>query len=186
MAQGFLTNHFLLAMPRLADPNFHQSVTYICEHNDNGAMGIIINRPSELSLGEIFRQMDIAPQQEHSADIAVYSGGPVQQDRGFVLHTPAGKWESSMRISTAISVTTSRDILSAVAKGAGPKRLLIALGYAGWGAGQLEYEMAENAWLSMPADPEIIFNTPYDKRWHSAARLLGVDPLMLSSDTGHA
>lgn len=181
-----LTNHFLIAMPGLADPNFHHTVTYICAHNDEGAMGIVINRPLDLALSDVLAQMDMPTTHAALQDMAVYQGGPVQTDRGFVLHTPSQTWDSSIQISSAISVTTSRDILQALAKGDGPQHILVALGYAGWGAGQLEHEIAENAWLSGPADIEIIFTTPCERRWEAAARLLGVDIQMLSNDVGHA
>lgn len=185
MSQDFLTNHFLLAMPALTDPHFHQSVTYICEHTDKGAMGIIVNRPADLILGDIFKQMDIEARPE-AAEQPVLYGGPVLQNRGFVLHTPAGGWESTLQVSDRVAVTTSRDILVAMAEGKGPEQALVALGYAGWGAGQLEAELRDNAWLAAPADLEIMFATPLEKRWAQAARLLGVDPAMLSGDAGHA
>lgn len=181
-----LTNHFLIAMPGLADPNFHHTVTYVCAHNDEGAMGIVINRPLDLALSDVLAQMDMPAKPDALKDMAVYQGGPVQTDRGFVLHTPSLDWDSSIQISAAISVTTSRDILQALAKGNGPQHILVALGYAGWGAGQLEHEIAENAWLSGPADIDIIFTTPCEQRWEAAARLLGVDIQMLSNDVGHA
>lgn len=181
-----LTNHFLIAMPGLADPNFHHTVTYICAHNDEGAMGIVINRPLELALSDVLSQMDMPSNHATVQDMAIYQGGPVQTDRGFVLHTPGQDWDSSIQISPAICVTTSRDILQALADGEGPDHILVALGYAGWAAGQLEHEIAENAWLSGPADIDIIFSTPCERRWEAAARLLGVDIQMLSNDVGHA
>ena len=181
-----LTNHFLIAMPSLEDGNFSQSVTYICEHNDNGALGITINRLSDIQLGEIFQQLDIECDDPAIRDQLVYVGGPVQQDRGFLLHSPPGNWESSLQVTDDICVTTSRDILQAIARGEGPEDVIIALGYAGWGGGQLEYEMSENAWLSCPSSKDILFHTPVEKRWEAAARLLGIDLQLLSSDTGHA
>lgn len=181
-----LTNHFLIAMPALADPNFHHTVTYVCAHNDEGAMGIVINRPLDLALSDVLAQMDMPSTHATVKGMAVYQGGPVQTDRGFVLHTPSQSWDSSIPISPAISVTTSRDILQALAEGEGPQHTLVALGYAGWAAGQLEHEIAENAWLSGPADSDIIFSTPCERRWEAAARLLGVDIQMLSNDVGHA
>ncbi|MEJ2589878.1 MAG: YqgE/AlgH family protein [Candidatus Thiodiazotropha sp.] len=159
-----LTNHFLIAMPGLDDPNFFHTVTYICEHTSEGAMGIVINRPMDLHL----------------------LGGPVQSDRGFVLHDSATEWNSTLRITDDISVTTSLDILEAIASDRGPTHSLIALGYAGWGAGQLESELAQNAWLNGPATSDIIFERASQERWQAAADLLGVDLNLLSSDTGHA
>lgn len=181
-----LTNHFLIAMPSLEDGNFSHSVTYICEHNDNGSLGITINRPSDIRLGEIFEQLEIDCHDTSITEQEVYIGGPVQQDRGFLLHSPPGEWDSSMRVTDDISVTTSRDILEAIADGRGPEHVIIALGYAGWGPGQLEHEMSENAWLSCPSNEQILFHTSADKRWEAAASLLGIDLQLLSNDTGHA
>jgi len=181
-----LTNQFLIAMPGLMDPNFHQTVTLICAHNEEGAMGIVINRPLNFALGEVLSQMELASTNNNALNIPVYHGGPVQTDRGFVLHTMVNDWESSIRVSDRISVTTSRDILESIAQGAGPDHALIALGYAGWAAGQLEQELKENIWLNGPAEIDIIFNTPYDRRWEKSAALLGVDLGRISSDIGHA
>lgn len=181
-----LTNHFLIAMPALADPNFAQTVAYICEHNPDGALGIVINRPSELTLAELFTHMGFGEVGAAIGKRPVYVGGPVQRERGFVLHSPEGSWDSSLRISDDVTITTSRDILEALAHGEGPGHYLVALGYAGWGTGQLEHEMVQNAWLSGPSDPSIIFEQDGHKRWRAAARLLGVDLTLLSSDTGHA
>lgn len=186
MGANTLTNQFLIAMPGLKDPNFHQTVTYICAHNDDGAMGIVINRPLELALGDVLAQMDLQPCSDEIGRIPIYQGGPVQTDRGFVLHYPDTEWSSSINVSDEIGVTTSRDILQAIAEGRGPEKSLIALGYAGWAAGQLEQEMKENAWLSGPADAGIIFKTPSQQRWDCAARLLGIDLQRLSPDVGHA
>jgi len=181
-----LKNQFLIAMPGLEDPNFARTVTYICEHNADGAMGIVINRPSELRLSDVLTHMEISPEATGLDEQPVYLGGPVEEERGFVLHTPAGEWDASMPITDDISITTSRDILEAMAIGKGPDKALIALGYAGWGAGQLDEEIQNNAWLSGPADPAILFNMPADQRWNAAARLLGVDMNLLSTDAGHA
>jgi len=181
-----LTNHFLIAMPALEDPNFSRTVTYVCEHNDEGALGIVINRPSELTLRDLLSHMEIELPASAGRDVPVFVGGPVQRERGFVLHPPGGGWEATMEIDGAVAITTSRDVLEAMADGSGPSRFLVALGYAGWGPGQLEREMAENAWLSGPADPAIIFERDTDERWQAAAALLGVDLSLLSSDTGHA
>lgn len=181
-----LTNQFLIAMPSLQDPNFHRTVTYLCAHNDEGAMGIVINRPLELSLGEVLDHMDIDVENDTVNDMTVLQGGPVQRERGFVIHEPAGHWDAVLEVGDEIGVATSRDILAAVALGEGPHRAVVALGYAGWGAGQLEREVLQNAWLSGPADSSIIFDLPYDERYESAARLLGVDVDRLSGEAGHA
>ncbi len=180
-----LTHHFLIAMPGLADPNFVHSVTYICEHSEHGAMGIVINRPLDLSLGEVLQQLGLESRPELTAQ-PVFLGGPVETSRGFVLHSPVGQWGASIAVSEDIAVTTSRDILQALAAGRGPARSLVALGYAGWAAGQLEHEMAANAWLSGPADSRILFDLPPAERWRAAAQSLGVDLSLISSDVGHA
>lgn len=184
--QTYLTNQFLIAMPALADPNFFHTVTYICEHNAAGALGIIINRPLNITLGELLQHLKTPLPDSATGTMPVYSGGPVQQEQGFVIHSPVGDWDSTLRVTESIGVTTSRDVLQGLAEGRGPERLLIALGYAGWGPGQLEREMAENAWLSGPADADILFRTPYEQRWAAAAALLGVDLSLLSGDAGHA
>lgn len=180
-----LTNHLLIAMPNLRDPNFEHTVTFICEHNDNGAMGIVINRPVDIDIREVFEQMKI-PVEAEVGKVPIFLGGPVEEQRGFVLHTGGRKWDSSLRVDQQLSVTTSRDILEAMARGTGPERALIALGYAGWGGGQLEQEMLENAWLSAPAEQSILFELAPTKRWEAAARLLGIDLNTLSTETGHA
>ncbi len=181
-----LTNHFLIAMPALPDPNFFHSVTYICQHNEEGAMGIVITNPMELALGDVMEQMDIKVRDVEIASRPVYLGGPVQPERGFVIHELPGDWDAMMEISPTVGLTTSRDILAAISVGDGPKRSLIALGYAGWGPGQLEKEIAENAWLSGPANAEILFDLPTNKRWSAAAALVGVDLTRLSGEVGHA
>jgi putative transcriptional regulator len=181
-----LTNQFLIAMPSLQDPNFHRTVTYLCAHNDEGAMGIVINRPLDLKLGEVLDHMSIVVENDMVNDMTVLQGGPVQRERGFVIHEPAGQWDAVLAVGNEIAVATSRDILAAVAHGDGPQRAVVALGYAGWGAGQLEREVQQNAWLSGPADSSIIFDLPYEKRYESAARLLGVDLERLSGEAGHA
>ncbi|HEY9147577.1 MAG TPA: YqgE/AlgH family protein [Gammaproteobacteria bacterium] len=181
-----LRNHFLIAMPALADPNFSHTVTYICEHSEEGAMGIVINRPMAVSLEEVLRQMEIEPSNKLDTSVMVNDGGPVQPEHGFVIHTPVGAWEASLPISEEIALTTSRDILTAIGHNEGPARYLIALGYAGWGPGQLEEELKQNAWLSGPANQEILFELPLEQRWEAAARLLGIDLNLLSSDIGHA
>lgn len=182
----FLTNHFLIAMPALQDPNFSRGVTFVCQHSGEGAMGLLVNRVSELKLGDVLTQMRIGTTIREVASAPVYIGGPVQPERGFVLHEPCGDWDSSFSISDQLCVTTSRDILAAMAEGKGPKRSLVALGYAGWSEGQLELEMRDNAWLAANASTELIFTTPIEKRWEGAARLVGFDPAMLSDHGGHA
>jgi len=181
-----LTNHFLIAMPQLDDPNFFHSVTYICQHDAEGTMGIIINRPLEMNMGEVFSSLKINCDDDTLKQQALYSGGPVQTERGFVLHRPGKKWQATLFLSDEIALTTSSDILNDIAQRNGPEDTLVALGYAGWGAGQLEQEITDNIWLSVSADPDIIFNLPINQRWHAAATLLGVDLQFLSDDIGHA
>ena len=181
-----LSNHFLIAMPALEDPNFHHTTTYICEHDADGALGVVINRPLDIQLGEILRHMDIHTDDIEVASQTIYMGGPVQNDRGFVLHEPLGDWEATLQVTEDIGITSSRDILAAIAVGEGPNNAIITLGYAGWGAGQLEQELAANTWLSGPADRNIVFNTPSERRWLEAAALIGVDLNLLSSEAGHA
>lgn len=181
-----LTNHFLIAMPGLKDPNFARTVTYICEHTEQGAMGIVINRPMEIRLGEVLDQLDIEPNVTGVAESQVYLGGPVQPDRGFVLHTGPGEFDSTLSVTPDIRVTTSRDVLEAIAEGRGPQQRLIALGYAGWAGRQLEEELSANAWLNGPADSRIMFNLSPAERWMAAAQLLGVDLNLLSGEAGHA
>lgn len=184
--EGSLSNHLLIAMPGMADPNFSSTVTLICEHNSDGALGIVINRPTNLNLGGLFEQLDL-----HDADAAasrwpVLDGGPVARERGFVLHQPGGDYESSVAVSPDVQLTLSRDVLDAIAAGKGPEKTLVALGYAGWEPGQLEAEMLANTWLSVPATPEIIFDVPFSERWISAADILGIDINRLAPDAGHA
>lgn len=181
-----LANHFLIAMPNLDDPNFHHTTTYICEHNEEGALGIVINRPLDMQLGEILRHMNISIEDESAATETVYAGGPVQGDRGFVLHEPLGNWDATLKVTDRIGITSSRDILEAMAVGEKPEHAIITLGYAGWGAGQLEQELAANAWLSGPASSHIVFETPCERRWLDAAALMGVDLHLLTGDAGHA
>lgn len=182
----YLTNQFLIAMPAMDDPNFAQTVTLVCEHSERGALGIVINRRLPMTLGEVFEQLGLDSTRSRVNEQPVLRGGPVQTERGFVLHSPAGRWESSLPFSQALHLTTSRDILDALAIGEGPESAVIALGYAGWEAGQLEDELARNAWLTVDADERVLFETPVEQRWQAAARLLGVDLLALSSDAGHA
>jgi len=182
-----LKNHFLIAMPGLADSLFAHSITYLCEHGDQGAMGIVINRPLDLCYSDIFEHLEIEGHDTND-NRPVLSGGPVQTDRGFVLHRRSShwNWQSTLHVTSAISVTTSRDILDAVALREGPSEAIIALGYAGWSSGQLEQELASNAWLTVTAEPDIIFELPLEQRAQAAARLLGINLDLLSSTTGHA
>lgn len=180
-----LTNHFLIAMPSLGDPNFHQTVTYLCQHSGEGALGIVINRPTEMKLGDIFEQMDIQSVKPKIAKSPIFFGGPVQPERGFVIHEPEHQWDSTLKVTDSIALTTSRDILEAVAVGEGPKKILVALGYAGWGNGQLEQEIVNNAWLNAPAEDAIIFDIPANQRWKAAAEKMGIDLDLLSFQAGH-
>ncbi|CAG0942463.1 hypothetical protein GPROT2_01730 [Gammaproteobacteria bacterium] len=183
---SWLTGHLLIAMPAMADPNFVRSVTYICEHNDQGALGIVINRPLELELGEVFQQLALDGAPAAVAGQPVLRGGPMQGERGFVLHEPAGKWDATVQVSGFAHLTTSQDILAALARGTGPKRAMMALGYAGWGAGQLEMELGANAWLSVPATATLLYDTPFEARWAAAAALLGINLATMSPEAGHA
>jgi len=173
-------------MPNMVDPNFAKSVTYICEHNDQGALGVVVNRPIDMTLRTLFEQIEIPLSDDHRGRMPVYFGGPVQVDRGFVLHRPAGEWQSTLSINQQVGLTTSRDILQAVADGSGPEQILVSLGYAGWAPGQLEQELSQNAWLTVPADLDVIFNLPPEQRLSAAMKLLGVDLARLSDDVGHA
>jgi len=181
-----LQNHFLIAMPALGDPNFDGTVTYLCKHTDEGALGLIVNRPLDMQVAEVFEQLDLEVRDRRQAEQPVLAGGPVQPGIGFVLHRSDDVFESTLDATSAIKVTVSQDILRAMATGEGPWPNVVALGYAGWEAGQLEAELAANAWLSVPAVPEIIFDTPYDQRWAAAAGLLGVSIGQLTSYAGHA
>jgi putative transcriptional regulator len=182
----YLTNQFLIAMPNLNDPNFSHTVAYLCQHNREGALGIVINRPAEIGIREILEQLHIKPLSDKVNAIQVYSGGPVQQERGFVIHTPNTRWDSTLVVSETIALTTSRDILEALAIGEGPDKILIALGYAGWGEGQLEKEIIDNAWLNTPFAEQILFDTPVDQRWNEAAGQIGIDIKRLTMPAGHA
>jgi putative transcriptional regulator len=186
MTTARFTNHLLIAMPSLADPNFSRTVTLICDHNEYGALGLVINRPTEVRLSELLDHLELTAADQGIAGMPVYAGGPVQLDRGFILHTPLGEWESTLKINAELGLTTSLDILAAVAAGKGPAHSLIALGYAGWGAGQLEQELVDNAWLTVPNDARILFELPVEYRWQAAAKKLGVDLTLLAGDAGHA
>jgi putative transcriptional regulator len=186
MTDGYLSNQFLIAMPGMVDPNFSQTVTLICEHGPKGALGIVINRALPMNLGDVFEQLGLSSNDLVLARQPVLRGGPVQTDRGFVLHSPAGEWESTLPFSERLHLTTSRDILQAIAEGNGPSNAIVALGYAGWDAGQLDDEMARNAWLNVSADEKLLFETPLDDRWREAGRLLGVNLMQMSGEAGRA
>ncbi|WP_257274973.1 YqgE/AlgH family protein [Endozoicomonas sp. SESOKO4] len=180
-------NHFLIAMPSMADTSFAGTLTLVCEHSPAGALGIIINRPIGLTLGEIFSQVGIKDTEEcFLSPDAIYAGGPVSVERGFVLHSGSDHWESSLEISQGLQLTTSRDILFAMARDEGPDDSLVAPGYAGWGGGQLERELSDNAWLTCKANQQIIFETPFQRRLDAAAKSLGVDLRLLSDQVGHS
>jgi putative transcriptional regulator len=184
-AASFYTNQFLVAMPGLEDENFSHTVTLLCEHNDKGALGLVINRPTDLSLRDMLDHMELAHGQL-SGNPIVHWGGPVQPERGFVVHSTPGGWESSLQISDGLFITTSRDVLTAIGQGKGPREFFVALGYAGWTAGQLEGEILHNSWLNTPADRAILFTMPAEERWQAATRLLGVDVIQLTGQAGHA
>jgi putative transcriptional regulator len=183
---GSLTNQLLIAMPGMLDPNFSTTVTLICEHNDDGALGIVINRPTSLKLSGLFEQLSVDDPDPQAASNPVLSGGPVGTERGFVLHGPQHSYDNTLAVSDDIRLTLSRDVIDAMAEGNGPQDTLVALGYAGWEPGQLEDEMLANSWLNVPATPEIVFKTPFADRWDSAARTLGIDISCISTDAGHA
>jgi putative transcriptional regulator len=181
-----LTHHFLIAMPNMADPHFSKTLTYICEHNEQGALGLVINRPLDMVLSKLLDQVSIPVSAKPCSSIPIHFGGPVQTDRGFVLHEPVGQWQSTLAVSAEIGLTTSKDILQAVACGQGPHQILVTLGYAGWAPGQIEYELAQNAWLTVAARQDVIFELPAEERLAAAMSLLGVDYASLSEHAGHA
>jgi len=181
-----LTHHFLIAMPSMADPYFSKTLTYVCEHNDQGALGLVVNRPIDMTLQALFERLSLTLKHKDLSDAPIYFGGPVQTDRGFVLHEPAGNWQSTLRVRDAIGLTTSKDILEAVGRGEGPQKILVTLGYAGWSAGQLEHELGQNAWLTVEAKDAIIFDLPAEERLPAAMELLGVDYASLADSAGHA
>jgi len=181
-----LAHQFLIAMPGLHGSEFSGSMTYVCQHSEEGAFGVVINRRSNISLGEVMQQMSIEDVSEEIIDLPVLDGGPVAPERGFILHQPFGEWDSTLKMTDSISLTTSRDILEAIAIKQGPQQFLIALGYAGWGARQLEQEIIENAWLNVPGDSSIMFETPVEQRSKVAAANLGVDLGFLTTQAGHA
>lgn len=185
-----LTNQFLIAMPGMADDAFAGSVVYMCEHNEKGALGLVINKPISLTVGNLFEKVELALPDEDLAARPVFYGGPVQTERGFVLHErldeQGGHYNATLAIPGGLEMTTSRDVLEALSHGAGPRKLLVTLGYSGWAAGQLEEEIGRNGWLTVDATPEIIFETPVEQRYERALGLLGIDPRMLSMEAGHA
>ena len=185
-----LTNQFLIAMPGMADDTFAGAVVYLCEHSDRGALGLVINKPIDIKLKGLFEKVELPLERSDLAEQPVYFGGPVQTERGFVLHEGLGSehspYQSTLEIPGGLEMTTSKDVLEAMAAGGGPRRVLVTLGYSGWGAGQLEDEIGRNGWLTVQADPQVIFDTPIERRYECAVRLLGIDPRMLSQDAGHA
>jgi putative transcriptional regulator len=185
-----LTNQFLIAMPGMADETFAGAVVYLCEHTEKGALGLVINRPIDLNLRNLFERVDLSLARDDLAEQPVYFGGPVQTERGFVLHErlaeEGGHYASSLTVPGGLEMTASRDVLEALSQGAGPKRAVVMLGYAGWGAGQLEDEISRNGWLTVSADAAVIFETAAEDRYARALALLGIDPAMLSQDVGHA
>jgi putative transcriptional regulator len=186
MSRFDLSNHFLIAMSSMDDMVFNKSLIYICQHNEQGALGLVVNRPIDLTLGKLFEQIRVPLENDELKNQHAHFGGPVQTDRGFVLHEPVGHWQSTLNVSDQIGLTTSRDILEAVSEGQVPPRLLVALGYAGWAQGQLEQEMLKNAWLSVAATDHILFDLEPEARLPAAMALLGVDYASLSEEAGHA
>jgi putative transcriptional regulator len=185
-----LTNQFLIAMPGMADDTFSGTVVYLCEHSDKGALGLVINKPIDITLANLFEKVDLSLEGSELAEQPVYFGGPVQTERGFVLHEPQGRegqtFSSTLQVPGGLEMTTSKDVLEAMSHGQGPRRVLVTLGYSGWSAGQLEDEIGRNGWLTVAAEPGIIFDTPVDQRDERALGLLGIDPRMLSQEAGHA
>jgi putative transcriptional regulator len=184
-----LANHFLIAMPSMNDPIFGGTVVYICEHNDKGVLGVVINKPTDMTMDVLFDRIDLKVTdtlRPNVVDEPIMFGGPVQDDRGFVLHSPGGRYSSSLSVTDDVAFTTSIDVLEAVANGTGPQRMLVSIGYAGWSPGQLEEEIARNGWLTVGADAHVLFDLPIEERYVAAIKLLGIDPLMLASEAGHA
>jgi putative transcriptional regulator len=181
-----LTGHFLIAMPNMADPNFSKTLTFICEHTEQGALGIVVNRPIDLDLKTLLEQIGIQLENPGIGAMPVYFGGPVLTERGFVLHQPLGSWQSTLVVEEELGLTTSKDILEAVGRNQGPERMLVSLGYAGWAAGQLEQEMAQNSWLTVPAQLDLVFDLAPEERLAAAMQMLGVDYAKLSDVAGHA
>ena len=181
-----LTDHFLIAMPAMVDPYFAKSLVYVAEHSDQGTLGVIVNRPIDMTLAALFQRIELPFVSGTLADLPVFFGGPVQTDRGFVLHRPLGTWQSTLAVNAEIGLTTSRDVLQSVGQAGHPGDLVVTLGYSGWASGQLEHEISQNAWLTVPADPRILFELPYEERLPSALELLGIDLANLAGQAGHA
>jgi putative transcriptional regulator len=184
-----LANHFLIAMPSMQDPVFGGTVVYICEHNDKGVLGVVINKPTDMTMEILFERIDLKISDGLHSEVVnepIMFGGPVQDDRGFVLHTPGTPYSSSLTVTDEVAFTTSIDVLEAVAAGNGPSRLLVSIGYAGWSPGQLEDEIGRNGWLTVGADAHVLFDLPIEERYNAAIKLLGIDPMMLASEAGHA
>ena len=186
MLQVNLTDHFLIAMPNMAYPYFSRTLTYICEHNDQGALGVVVNRPIDMTLGALFERLSLTLPSEDLGKTPVFFGGPVQTDRGFVLHQPIGEWQSTLSVQDRVGLTTSKDILESLGHGTGPQKLLVTLGYSGWAPGQLENEIKQNAWLTVVAKDAVIFDLPVEERLPAAMRLLGIDFASLSDEAGNA
>ena len=184
-----LANHFLIAMPSMNDPIFGGTVVYICEHNEKGVLGVVINKPTDMTMDVLFDRIDLKVADGLRPSVVnepIMFGGPVQDDRGFVLHSPGGRYSSSLSVTDDVAFTTSIDVLEAVANGSGPRRMLVSIGYAGWSPGQLEEEIARNGWLTVGADAHVLFDLPIEERYNAAIKLLWIDPLMLASEAGHA
>ncbi|MBQ5949620.1 YqgE/AlgH family protein [Massilia sp. ST3] len=184
-----LANHFLIAMPSIQDPIFGGTVVYVCEHNEKGVLGVVINKPTDMTMDVLFDRIDLKLAEGLRSSVTeepIMFGGPVQDDRGFVLHSPGGRYSSSLNVTDEVAFTTSIDVLEAVASGAGPKRMLVSIGYAGWSPGQLEEELSRNGWLTVGADARVLFELPIEERYTAAIKLLGIDPLMLATEAGHA
>ncbi|MGH8853182.1 MAG: YqgE/AlgH family protein [Telluria sp.] len=184
-----LANHFLIAMPSIQDPIFGGTVVYVCEHNEKGVLGVVINKPTDMTMEVLFDRVDLklsAGLRHSVVEQPIMFGGPVQDDRGFVLHSPGGRYSSSLTVTDDVAFTTSIDVLEAVAGGAGPARMLVSIGYAGWSPGQLEEELSRNGWLTVGADARVLFDLPIEERYTAAIKLLGIDPLMLATEAGHA
>ncbi len=180
-----LTDHFLIAMPGMMDPVFSKCLMYICEHHDQGALGLVVNRPIAMSLASMLGELGIESRNEEFEKVPVYFGGPVEMERGFVLHEPVGQWQSTIAVAENTGLTTSRDILQSLGQGSGPRHVLVALGYAGWAPGQLEHELSQNAWLSAKSSQEILFETAAEERLPAALRMMGIDWANLSESAGH-
>ena len=186
MASIDLTDHFLIAMPAMEDPFFSKSLIYIAEHNEQGALGVIVNRPIDMTLAALLHKIDMPCDSGDLADLPIFFGGPVQMERGFVLHRPLGNWQSTLAVNGDIGLTTSRDVLQSLGHADHPSDMVIALGYSGWGSGQLEHEIADNCWLTVPANPRILFELSYEDRFSSALEILGIDLANLAGQAGHA